>query len=177
MVVQMRDECCINASFLDLDRVLKELQDKVAEATESSRIGPFGIFPAALPSVPDTMPVPELIPQLEIVPDMQVIEPTGRISTPDLELSLSQFSWGELDDVQAWDTLDSALITVSRFNSVKGSVNGNVSTNWDLEISSPSESFLNEAVNALASGQYAPDLIDHDQEFDTGTGNLLNTPT
>ncbi|KAH7348421.1 fungal-specific transcription factor domain-containing protein [Rhexocercosporidium sp. MPI-PUGE-AT-0058] len=165
MVVQMRDECCVNASFLDLDRVLRELQEKVADATEFSRIGPFGILPAASPTLPESSP--ESLPQLEIIEDVQVLEDTGRISTPELNLSLSQFAWGELDDVQAWDPLDSALVTFSRFDSEKGSLNGEVSINWELEIGSPSQGLLNDAANVLASNLFGPNVADQSLGFDT----------
>lgn len=172
MAVQMRDECCTNASFLDLDRVLKELQEKVADATEFSRIGPFGILPAASPALSE--PSPEPLPQLETVPNVQVVEQTGRISTPDLNLSLSQFAWGELDDVQAWDTLDSALVTFSRLNSEKGSINGDISANWELAIGSPSQYFLNDAATIIPSSQHGPNAISQSlAAFETGTGNLI----
>ncbi|KAG4434032.1 hypothetical protein IFR05_010486 [Cadophora sp. M221] len=168
MAIQMRNECCINASFLDLDRVLRELQEKVADATEFSRIGPFGILPVASPA--SSEPSPEPLPQLETSLDAQVVEQTDRISTPDLNLSLSQFAWGELDGLQAWDSLDSALITFSRFNSEKGSINGDVSTNWELAIGSPSQCFLNDAVAVISSGQYGPNAINQSEAaFDTGT--------
>ncbi|KAK0121730.1 hypothetical protein ONS95_010016 [Cadophora gregata] len=154
MAVQMRNECCVNASFLDLDRVLRELQEKVAEASEFARIGPFGVLPVV--SKLSASPSPEAHPEPDAIHHVQADEQNGRISTPDLDLSLSQFAWGELDDVQAWDALDSALVTFSRFTSEKGSSNGDVYATWDLAMNSPSQSFANDSTNALAVGQYGP---------------------
>jgi arginine metabolism regulation protein II len=42
MAVQMRDECCANSATLDLDEVLRNLQNRIADAADFTRIGPFG---------------------------------------------------------------------------------------------------------------------------------------
>lgn len=150
MVVQMRDECCLNASFLDLDRVLRELQEKVIDASSDfSRIGPFGILP-----LNQSSPLPETPPETKNC-ELQVIDQHGRISTPDLNLSLSQFAWGELDDIQDWEPLDSALISFSRLNSEKGSVNGDISANWEAANASQSYAYdVNGSEMTLACSQY-----------------------
>ena len=171
MAVQMRTECCINASFLDLDRVLRELQDKVADANEFTRIGPFGVLPVVSKPSPSLSPGP--LPEIESVQAVQDVEQTGRISTPDLNLSLSQFAWGELDDVQAWDALDSALVTFSRFNSEKGSVNGDLSATWDLGINSPLNSFADDTANTLTVGRYGSNQVGESQTFDAGIGTFI----
>ena len=171
----MRDECCINASFLDLDRVLRELQDKVTDANEFARIGPFGILPIA--SKPSPNPSPTPLPEVETVQDVQAVEQTGRISTPDLNLTLSQFAWGGLDDIQAWDALDSALVTFSRFNSEKGSVSGDLSAPWDLAIESPSHNVANDTAIALTVGQYGLTTAGESQTFDAGIGNFFRLPS
>ncbi|KAH7412736.1 fungal-specific transcription factor domain-containing protein [Cadophora sp. MPI-SDFR-AT-0126] len=175
MAVQMRDECCINASFLDLDRVLRELQDKVADANDFARIGPFGVLPIA--SKPSSDASPDPLPEAQNVQDIQAVEQMGKISTPDLNFSLSQFAWGELDDVQAWDPLNSALVTFSRFNSEKGSINGDIPATWDLAISSPLQSFVNDTANVLVVGQYGPSTPAQGQGFDTGIEHSSNQGT
>lgn len=44
MSLQMRNECSGNSDVVDLDRVLRELQDWMLELDGSTRIGSFGIM-------------------------------------------------------------------------------------------------------------------------------------
>ncbi len=162
-MVQMRDACCLDASFVDLDRVLRELQEKVTDASVGlSQIGPFGVLP-----ISQSPPSPETPSETKDC-EMQTIDQPGRLSTPELNLSLSQFAWGELDDAQAWDSLDSALISFSRLNSEKGSIDGDLSTTW--ETTSPAQHFafeVNGAATALVCSQYG-----NKRQDQTGTPNL-----
>lgn len=47
MTSQMQDECCANSSTLDLDQVLKSLENTIPQESSFTRIGPFGIWPVA----------------------------------------------------------------------------------------------------------------------------------
>lgn len=101
MIVQMRDECCPNASSLDLDRVLRELQDRTS-GDDFSSIGPFGILHPNSSSRPINLPEAEDTQDVELVP---------RITTPEINLSLSQFAWGDMDNLATWDTLETESAT------------------------------------------------------------------
>lgn len=100
MVMQMKEECCSVSSDLDLDRVLRELQDRVP-GDEFSRIGPFGVLPLSNVSPKTESPSD----------DVQGVETIARITTPEMNLSLSQFSWGDIDDLQTWDALETESAT------------------------------------------------------------------
>lgn len=124
MVIQMRDECCSISSSLDLDRVLRELQDRTPVPNEFSRIGPFGILPLSKDS-PNSTPAP---------PDnVQDVELVTRITTPEMSLSLSQFSWGDIDDLQTWDALETesaAALVNLRFTPEKDLFNADTPSQW-----------------------------------------------
>ncbi|XMA20888.1 hypothetical protein WAI453_013679 [Rhynchosporium graminicola] len=170
MAVQMRDECCIDASFLDLDRVLKELQDKITDTNELLRIGPFSVFPAA--SRPTPLPTSESPPsvEVEINQDLDRVEQTEIVSPPDLDLSMAQFTWDELDDLPVWDALDTALITFSRFPSNFGSVNGDGSGDWAPMITSPSCFDHHDAEIVEVAGHLVSGTIESTGGFDMITG-------
>lgn len=84
MVGQMKFECSYD-SGLDVDRALRELQEKTSDVDDFCRIGPFGVLPLQKEPGADE----------EIVsPNLQVI---SRLSTPKLDLSLAGFAWDDLD--------------------------------------------------------------------------------
>ncbi|KAI9047945.1 hypothetical protein LZ554_007747 [Drepanopeziza brunnea f. sp. 'monogermtubi'] len=128
MALRMRDECCVNSSYLDLDRVLRELQEKVSEAGEFTRIGPFSIFPSCPPAKAP-------LPQGETSPIVEVVEQTERTQSPVPDLSLSPFPWGEIDGILHWD-LDSALVP-----NAKTLVSADIDSNWETGIADSSLSF------------------------------------
>lgn len=100
MIIQMRDECCSVSSNLDLDGVLRELQDRIP-GNQFLRIGPFGILLLNNESPKTESPSD----------DAHDVELVARIKTPELNLSLSQFSWGDIDDLQTWDALETESAT------------------------------------------------------------------
>lgn len=123
MVIQMREECCSVSSEFDLDRVLRELQDRVPVTNEISRIGPFGILPLSK-ETPKSEPTPD---------DLQDVELIARITTPEMNLSLSQFSWGDIDDLQTWDALETesaAALVNLRFTPDKDLFNADTPSQW-----------------------------------------------
>ena len=98
----MRNECCSHYSTLDLDRVLRDLQEAVPKSSEFTRIGPFGILNVESEASP-----PMIAESCGIVEENQNLE--DRISTPNLHASLSQFVWGEQEELQAWDALENHI--------------------------------------------------------------------
>ncbi|KAL2064381.1 hypothetical protein VTL71DRAFT_4875 [Oculimacula yallundae] len=166
MAVRMSHECCTNTSFLDLDRVLRELQDQVTDATEFLRIGPFAIFPATPLPVPTPEPEPLQQTDMEVVEDVEIVEQDGSVSGSDLNLSLSHFAWSELEDTHAWDALDTAFLPFSGFNSGKGSINGNSCGIWDPITSNQTQSYPHEAITMEVTGQYTPDMLSLSGQFD-----------
>src|SRR6185437_13559659 len=123
MVTQMRDECCFNSTNFDLDRVLRELQDQTTGSDGLTRIGPFGVFPLNSDS-PKSESSPE---------DIQDIGVVARITTPEIDLTLSQFTWADIDGLQTWNTFEAesatALINL-RFTPDKDLYNADIPSQW-----------------------------------------------
>jgi hypothetical protein len=153
MVMQMKDECRSISSNLDLDRVLRELEDRVS-GSEFSNIGPFGILPLNNSQT-----------KIESPDDAQDVELIARISTPEMNLSLSQFSWGDIDDLQTWDALETesaaALINL-RFTPDKDLYNADTPSQWllprpasvaQLDAQSNAQEIESELVRILANSK------------------------
>ncbi|CZR61358.1 uncharacterized protein PAC_11254 [Phialocephala subalpina] len=167
MVIQMRDECCSNSSSLDLDRVLRELQDRTPVTNEFSRIGPFGILPLNKESPKNESP-PE---------DVQDVELIARITTPEMNLSLSQFSWGDIDDMETWDALETesaAALVNLRFTPDKDLFNADTPSQWLIPrpTSTGQLDFQNNNDEAEAAENLIQDLVatnDSDKTLVEGT--------
>jgi arginine metabolism regulation protein II len=140
MSLQMREECCSLQSSLDLDQVLRELQERIVEANDFSRIGPFGIL-----SMEKETPVAKLdsAQSLELTPNgCEKVGEVPRIPTPSLGLSVSPINWAGLEEFQGWESFatDSAdVFAPSNYDPTRLEP----SSEWDLAISSP-QPYLNQ---------------------------------
>jgi len=100
MVSQMKVECCSISPNLDVDQLLRELQDRGQEAKDFTRIGPFGILP-----ISSIEPLSR--PQLPHMNGLQnPIEEIHLIPTPEILIPLSESVWNETEDFQIWDSPD-----------------------------------------------------------------------
>lgn len=99
MSLQMRNECCENSSALDLDRVLKDLQDGLSELDGCARIGPFGILTVGKEPKVDTI---EIINQ-DV--DDHIVERSDLMPMSELGFSPSQLNWDCFDDPLFWNNI------------------------------------------------------------------------
>jgi arginine metabolism regulation protein II len=99
MVIQMRDECCVNASHLDLDQVLRDLQNRVFETDEFTRIGPFGIMPIARTGTCDSNPV-----HSRGDSGADTVGREHRQSAEEFDEKLLDLNWGQMESFPAWET-------------------------------------------------------------------------
>lgn len=162
MVLQMRDECCSVSPVLDIDRVLRELQDRLPALDEFSRIGPFGILPLNCES-PKTDSLSE---------DAQDVELIARIATPEMNLSLSQFPWDDMDDLQTWDALETESATAL--------INLRFTPDKDMELfnaDTPSQWLITRPTSTcqLAEQEIVSELLI--QELTSANGNTTTYPT
>lgn len=101
MSAQMTEECCIDRTYFDLDRVLRDLQDRISEVDEFSRIGPFGILSIGKDLLPG-----EIIPETLLPTEQEVgqhVEEVLRIETPQVTVPMSPINWESLDTFQGWE--------------------------------------------------------------------------
>lgn len=98
MAIQMRDECSANSASLDLDEVLRNLQNRIPATSEFTQIGPFRILPLTIDCRNCNH---DFVAQNGGISD-DIMEKEPRASTAELHLVLDNLSWDQLDDFQAW---------------------------------------------------------------------------
>ncbi|TVY46986.1 Arginine metabolism regulation protein II [Lachnellula occidentalis] len=94
MVSQMKVECCSISPSLDIDRLLRELQDQGQEAVDFTRIGPFGILP-----ISNVGQSADLTPS-----ETETGEETHSVQTPEMP-ALSEFAANGLEEFRILDSL------------------------------------------------------------------------
>lgn len=95
MVSQMKVECCSVSPSLDIDRLLRELQDQGQEADGFTRIGPFGMIPISNFGQSQDL----------ITSQTQKGEETQSVSTPDMTIALPEFVANGIEDFRILDSL------------------------------------------------------------------------
>lgn len=102
MSLQMRHECCENNGTLDLDRVLREIQEKGSEVKGFSRIGPFGVLSVEKGL---SQPIFDVCSLASVPVEDQRVEEVPKISTPDINFAVSQIDWDKLESLQTWESI------------------------------------------------------------------------
>lgn len=95
MVSQMKVECCSVSPSLDIDRLLRELQDQGQEADGFTRIGPFGMIPISNFGQSQDL----------ITSQTQNGEETQSVSTPEMTIALPEFVANGIEDFRILDSL------------------------------------------------------------------------
>jgi hypothetical protein len=181
MVIQMRDECCLNSKKLDLDRVLRDVNDKVPQSGDFYRIGPFGVLPLENQVQKDNSDSHSLrvtSPPIEVQDDEVVVEEVVQASAPEMALSLSQFSWSCVDLSQPWDqTEPESSLTMGGLELAANNEidNENMPSNWDISTISHSQNIFdpNPVANEFSASN--GNILDEIFARDTGMMNGRNT--
>jgi hypothetical protein len=135
MSIQMRNECCEHSPTLDLDKVLRELQERILELNGFSRIGPFGVLLMNKEASEPPM-------DTSLLDDHQTKNPNAleepRLSTPELNYAVSQIDWHALEDPETWESIEvpNDLLANAEYSHPKDIFTAEDPASWDVSIGS-----------------------------------------
>jgi hypothetical protein len=131
MSLQMRDECCKKSSSLDLDRVLRELQDRVSELDDFSRIGPFGIL--SIGKEPTRKGLGTALSEAHREGD-QTLDTETRVPGVVSSFNVSELDWDKFENLETWESIPTPanLFLNSDYDKPKEPVESDDPSNWEL---------------------------------------------
>lgn len=131
MSLQMTHECCESNGTVDLDRVLRKIQERASGLKHFSRIGPFGVF-----SVDKELSPPSLDTCTSSSHPLedQKAEEEPKISTLDMDFAVSQIDWDKLGNLQTWESIvvPDDVQTNSESCQPKEAFDYNLPSGWEL---------------------------------------------
>jgi hypothetical protein len=164
MTISMRNECCKNSLVLDLDQILRDLQEKAIEVNDFFRIGPFGVLSTR--RGPTLHEVDMMSPEnVNVVED--VTQEENSFSPAQFTSFVPQLDQNSLENSRTWQSI-AALgerIMSSECHLPKEPLTNSNSTHWDTSI-------FQNSIEYISNDKDLNDLYEHQipQSFEHTAG-------